>query len=216
MPKRRQHTSTPAATPPRVETAAAAPIDPKRPSILHLDATAVKVLAHPLRSRLLAALRTGGPATATDLATRLSTNTGATSYHLRKLASVGLVEETGDGRGRERPWRATTEMHGFTQRDVAYDPDGAAAADWLRRYYLRAFVDRYESWLEDHASWPLDWEEVADGSDFPLRLSPTRAAALQRDLVELAGRYRDPDPNDPNATTVELDIHLFPIVKAPR
>ena len=81
------------------------------PSMLHLDAQAVKVLAHPLRSRLLSALRSGGPANATDLAQRLGTNTGATSYHLRKLASVALVEETGEGHGRERPWRASTDMH---------------------------------------------------------------------------------------------------------
>ena len=38
---------------------------------LRLDAAALKVLAHPLRSRLLSALRVDGPATATDLAARL-------------------------------------------------------------------------------------------------------------------------------------------------
>ena len=62
------------------------------PSHIQLDAEAVRVLAHPLRSRLLSALRLHGPATATELADRLDTNTGATSYHLRKLESVGLVE----------------------------------------------------------------------------------------------------------------------------
>src|ERR671917_2926062 len=70
-----------------------------------LDAQAVKVLAHPLRSRLLSQLRTAGPATATDLATELNTNTGATSYHLRKLESVGLVTDTGEGEGKRRLWR---------------------------------------------------------------------------------------------------------------
>ncbi len=68
--------------------------DPQAPSAtstLHLDATAIKVLAHPLRSRLLSLLRSAGPATATSLANRIGTNTGATSYHLRKLAGVGLV-----------------------------------------------------------------------------------------------------------------------------
>ena len=117
---------------------------------LHLDARAIRVLAHPLRSRLLTALRTGGPATATALARRLDTNTGATSYHLRKLASVGLVEETEDGRGRERWWRASTPSHGWTERDVAGDADAEAASDWLRRHYLRSFVDRYERWLDGH------------------------------------------------------------------
>lgn len=185
-------------------------------SLLHLDSTAVKVLAHPLRSRLLSLLRSGGPATATALAAKLVTNTGATSYHLRKLASVGIVEETGEGHGRERWWRASTSMHTFTQRDVAYDPDGQAAADWLRRYYLRSFVDRYQGWLDVHASWPLEWQEVADASDYLLRLSPSRLQELQAELTALVERYRDPDPGDQAAQSIEVDLHAFPIEKAPQ
>jgi len=186
------------------------------PSILHLNATAVKVLAHPLRSRLLSALRAGGPATATFLAGRLDTNTGATSYHLRKLAAVGLVEETGEGHGRERWWRAATEMHGFTQRDVAYDPDGRAAADWLRRFYLRSFVDRFEHWLDIHETWPMEWQEVADASDYLLRLSPSRLAELEAEAGALFARYRDPDPDDPDARPVEVHVHAFPIEGLPK
>jgi DNA-binding transcriptional ArsR family regulator len=185
-------------------------------SMLHLDAKAVQVLAHPLRSRLLSALRSGGPATATALAERLNTNTGATSYHLRKLESVGIVEETGEGHGRERWWRASTEMHTFTQRDVAYDPDGQAAADWLRRYYLRSFVDRYQAWLDVHASWPLEWQEVADASDYLLRLSPRRLAELETEMTALLERFRDPDPGDPDAQPIEVHLHAFPVEKQPR
>jgi len=185
--------------------------EPTAPSILRLDATAVKVLAHPLRSRLLTALRAGGPATATFLAERLGTNTGATSYHLRKLGSVGLVEENGERRGRERWWRAATEMHGFTQRDVAYDADGRAAADWLRRFYLRSFVERFEHWLDIHESWPMDWQEVADASDFLLRLTPRRLAELEAETTTLIERYRNPDPDDPEARPVELHLHAFPL-----
>jgi len=58
---------------------------------VHLDARQIRVLAHPLRFRLLGRLRLDGPATATGLARALETNTGATSYHLRQLADVGLV-----------------------------------------------------------------------------------------------------------------------------
>lgn len=191
--------------------AAAAP-----PSMIHLDATALKVLAHPLRSRLLSALRAAGPATATTLAERLGTNTGATSYHLRKLASVGLVEETGEGHGRERWWRASTEGHSFTQRDVAYDPDAQAAADWLRRYYLRSFVDRFQRWLDVHGSWPLEWQEVGDASDYLLRLSPARLAQLEAEATALFERYRNPDPDDPEAKPVEVHLHAFPIEPSPR
>jgi predicted ArsR family transcriptional regulator len=182
------------------------------PSILRLDREALKVLAHPLRSRLLTELRMHGPATSTTLAHDLGTNTGATSYHLRKLASVGLVEETQDGRGRERPWRAATEMHGWTEHDAAGDPDAEAASDWLRRHYLRTFVDRYEAWLEDQAAWPLDWQDAAGASDVALRLSAADLAAFNADLETLFQRYRERSPSDPDdARTVQLYLHAFPL-----
>ena len=122
--------------------------DPLLPTTLRLDAGAIRVLAHPLRSRLLTALRTDGPATATALAHALATNTGATSYHLRRLASVGLVEETDEGRGRERWWRAASTAHAWRARDVEGDPDARAASEWLEHHYLAWFTERYEAWLE--------------------------------------------------------------------
>ena len=90
---------------------------------LALDAAALRVLAHPLRSRLLSELRLSGPATATDLAHRLGTNTGATSYHLRRLGDVGLVEDTGAGVGKRREWAATTRSHSYTHAAAAGDPE---------------------------------------------------------------------------------------------
>ena len=107
-------------------------------------------------------------------------------------------------------------MHTFTQRDVAYDPDGEAAADWLRRFYLRSFVDRYQGWLDVHASWPLEWQEAADASDYMLPLSPARLQALQSELTAIVERYRDPDPADRAAQLIEIHLHAFPIEKAPR
>jgi DNA-binding transcriptional ArsR family regulator len=191
------------------------------PSILHLDTKAITVLAHPLRSRLLTLLRTQGPATATDLARQLETNTGATSYHLRKLASVGLVEETGDRRGRERPWRAATEMHGWTEHEVADDPDAKAASDWLRGYYLRSFIDRYERWLDVEASWPMEWQDVAGASDFAVRLTPARLEALNADIQALYERYRaltesEPASPDDDEQLVQVQIHAFPFEARPR
>ena len=95
-----------------------------------------------------------------------------------------------DGHGRERPWRAATEMHGWTERDVDGDPDARAATDWLRRYYLRGFVDRYERWLDEQSAWPLDWQDAAGASDFALRLSPAGLAAFNAEIEALYERYR--------------------------
>ena len=80
-------------------------------------------LAHPLRLRLLGRLRTDGPATATALAEKLGTNTGATSYHLRQLAEVGLVAEDPDlGTGRQRWWRARHDVSSWAARTSTATP----------------------------------------------------------------------------------------------
>jgi DNA-binding transcriptional ArsR family regulator len=182
---------------------------------LRLDSRALQVLAHPLRSRLLSSLRTDGPATATALAAALGTNTGATSYHLRKLASVGLVEETGNGHGKERPWRAASEMHEFTERDVADDPEGRAATDWLRRHYLRGFVDRYETWIDDQSGWPLEWQDAAGASDWAIHVSAARLAAFNDEMSKLVERYRASGGDD-DEQTVQVHLHAFPLPRKPR
>lgn len=61
------------------------------PRVVRLDHRQVRVLAQPLRMRLVGALRVKGPATATALAEMLGTNTGATSYHLRQLDRKSVV-----------------------------------------------------------------------------------------------------------------------------
>jgi DNA-binding transcriptional ArsR family regulator len=177
---------------------------------LRLDPKALRVLAHPLRSRLLTALRSGGPATATTLARELGTNTGATSYHLRRLAGVGLVTEQAGGKGRERWWRATTDAHGWTERDVAGDPEAAAASDWLKRHYLRTFIDRYERWLDTAQAWPIDWRAVSESGDSVLLGTPADLAAFQRELLELLDRYRQRSPSAHDARRIQFYYHAFP------
>ena len=93
---------------------------------VHLDRPALAMLAHPLRSRLLAELRVRGPATATTLAAVLQTNTGATSYHLRKLAQVGLVVDASLGSGRQRLWSPGPKFWPRNETPGA-DADAAAA-----------------------------------------------------------------------------------------
>ncbi|MFZ1286313.1 MAG: helix-turn-helix domain-containing protein, partial [Candidatus Phosphoribacter sp.] len=115
----------------------------------------IRVLAHPLRARLVERLRTRGPATATKLAHELDTNSGATSYHLRRLEVYGLVQPAGGGRGRERRWEASARRqsagheggHGARARSAQNDPDTESSLDWLDRDYIRHFAEKAEQWL---------------------------------------------------------------------
>ena len=122
--------------------------------MLRLDATSLRVLAHPLRARLLSALRIDGAATATELAARLDTNTGATSYHLRKLESVGLVRDTGEGTGKRRVWESATRGHEWDPSEFAGDPDSEASLAWLTGFYRTFHDERATQWAQHATDWP--------------------------------------------------------------
>jgi predicted ArsR family transcriptional regulator len=178
---------------------------------IRLDAEAVKVLAHPLRSRLLTDLRRQGPGTATELAERLGTNTGATSYHLRKLESVRLVEDTGEGEGKRRLWRAASRSHSWTTSDFAGDEDAETSLNWLSRSYVHQAAERMEGWLDAEHAWPQDWRDAMGLSDDVVTVTPAQAEALLNELVEVLVRYRDAGADEPDATQVSLWLMMMPV-----
>lgn len=184
---------------------------PSNPAVVVPDAHQLKVLAHPLRSRLLGALRFAGPATATALAARLGTNSGATSYHLRQLAEVGLVEDDPEhSTGRDRWWRAA---HGSTQwRSTDYEPDGEAAVGWLLRHHGNLVAGWLNDWLDEREQWPLEWQGVADQSDYHLHLTVEGLQTLLDELHEVVRRHRDAaDPAAPGAEDVAVLLQAFPV-----
>jgi DNA-binding transcriptional ArsR family regulator len=182
-----------------------------------LDARAVKVLAHPLRSRVLSRLRTAGPATATDLAAALSTNTGATSYHLRKLESVGLVTDTGEGEGKRRLWRAATDFHSWTNSAFRDDEDASTALDWLQRDYVRQFAERAERWLDAAPDWPAEWVDVLGLNDTFVTATPEQMAELLRRMNALLAEFRDVGEGDVRARRIAIYNYARPIdTEAPR
>jgi DNA-binding transcriptional ArsR family regulator len=176
-----------------------------------LDARAVKVLAHPLRSRVLSRLRTGGPATATDLAAALSTNTGATSYHLRKLESVGLVTDTGEGEGKRRLWRASTDFHSWTNSAFRDDEDAATALDWLQRDYVRQLAEKAEHWLDASPSWPAEWVDVLGLHDTFVHVTPEQMHDLNARLDALLAEYRSLAQADPRGRRVSVNVFARPL-----
>ncbi len=188
------------------------------PTGLTLDATSLKVLAHPLRSRLLSALRLGGPATATELAEELATNTGATSYHLRKLESVGLVADTGEGEGKRRLWAATTDFHSWYPSDFEGDEDAQTALGWLARDYSRHMSQQYERWLDVADTWPVDWRDACGGSDDAVVVTAAQAAAMRDELLAVVARYRRVGSGNPSARRVAVYLYDYPLDldKAPR
>ena len=113
-----------------------------------LEATAEQVfaaLADPTRRAILAALASGGPATATDLAVRLPISRQAIAKHLALLAEAGLVTAEPGERRRVR-YRLRSAPMQVAQQFLA-----ALARDWDGRLgALKAHLDRAAAEVPHH------------------------------------------------------------------
>ncbi|MEU3454424.1 helix-turn-helix domain-containing protein [Micromonospora sp. NPDC006766] len=190
--------------------------DDKKPTSrqVRLDHRQVRVLAHPLRIRLLGALRVKGPATATALAELLGTNTGATSYHLRQLAEVGLVvEDPNLGTGRQRFWRAAHDVTNWETTDFDDDPDARAAIEWIEGDQVRHFAEHAERWFALRHEWSPAWRDVFGMGDFFMTIPSARLASLKVEVEQLLKRYRDEaDPGEPGAEQVQVYFAALPML----
>lgn len=184
-------------------------------SQVHLNGAQIRALAQPLRLRLLGRLRFDGPATATKLAADLGTNTGATSYHLRQLAEVGLViEEERAGSGRQRWWRAAHDMTSFRRSYYEGDPEATAAAEWLEASQVSRFAELAQNWRRALPDEPPAWQETAEISDYMLHLGSRQTVALMREIQDVIDRYRrlGRDEPEPDARYVALYSAALPRV----
>ncbi|MEV7872114.1 helix-turn-helix domain-containing protein [Streptomyces sp. NPDC088124] len=185
---------------------------PPQHNVRTLDARSLRGLAHPLRMRLLAALRHHGPATASQLAARLDESSGATSYHLRQLAEYGFVEDDPTrGKGRERWWKAAQDGVRFTEALHANtDPEVRGAVDLFLHEVATIHTQELTTWLGTAGDWPLEWSQAADMSDFTLRLTPQQLTEMNEEIHAVAERYRRMGPAAEDAPQVRVHLHSFP------
>lgn len=183
--------------------------DPRREVVL--DAITLKALTHPLRPRILSALRLHGPATASKLAEHLGVNTGATSYHVRQLAEAGFVVEASElGNARDRWWRAA---HTRTIFDT-HDADQETSAAYLSAV-AAGYAENAQRAIAEIATLPPEWEDAGTFSNFTLRLTPEETTALMDEIISVIRRYRSHQgtveaPDDARAVSVNLEVFRSP------
>ncbi len=176
------------------------------------DVESLRAIAHPLRARLLGALRTSGPATATELAARFSELSGATSYHLRQLARYGfIVEDEEQASRRERRWRAAAMLTSWDDADFADDPAGREASDTMHELVVRAQARRDRQWRERRGAWGRDWLGAAGSSDFEVRLTADATRQLAEEVLAVALRLEQETGHAPNAEVVSVYLQAVPV-----
>jgi DNA-binding transcriptional ArsR family regulator len=173
------------------------------------DAKLLRAMAHPLRLRLLGALRMDGPATASELARRLEESSGATSYHLRILAKYGFVEDDAErNRGRERWWRAVDEG---VEWSLDTDDPGLLEADRALGRTLTAEYARWlERWHDEMPGWDRAWRAASNGTDQWFELTPAELRELADEVLTVLERYSDRRARADGTERAIVLFHAFP------
>jgi len=168
----------------------------------------LRALTHPVRLRMLGMLRHDGPATASGLAQRLGLNTGATSYHLRQLATHGfIVDDEGRGTGRERWWRAA-HARTYTESPPASDVEGRDTYDAYSQVVATIYTERLQRAVEEAPLLPEPWRQASTLSDWSPRLTPARAQALTERLVALLEEVVDDHGPDDSGEPAPFAVQL--------
>lgn len=175
------------------------------------DAEAMRMLAHPLRIKILGSLRHEGPATSAILARRLSTDTGQTSFHLRFLAKGGFIEEMPErGKGRERWWRAASASTIWRAPSEYSTPEVVRAMSDFERAANAVWSQLLGEYLSERAGWSPAWVDAAGSEDLWIRTTPERLSRLMEELEAAVLRCDLGDEEQPDASDVVVLLHAFP------
>jgi DNA-binding transcriptional ArsR family regulator len=159
--------------------------------------SAMRATAHPVRLQILSLL-TGAEMSAAEIARELDLTHANASYHVRRLAEVGLLVEAGEEKVRggvakryRHPWDEAGVDKGTPEDVAAYV--GAVAAEMVRRFALRSPGQR--NILNDAEMWV-----------------PSETWERARDLVEEASRLVHSEakpPRTPGTVHVALTAAAF-------
>lgn len=155
------------------------------------DLGTLKAIAHPLRMRLYRALFVARTATASQLADQVDEAVSLVSYHLRKLADHGLIEEaeTQSADGRERWWQPSSYGFSIHDEDVRDAPELAAAGAAFGRTVHEQRAQMHHRFLDERHTWPGEWRSASVSSEWLPRLTAAELAALGEELDAVVRKY---------------------------
>lgn len=188
-------------------------IDPKSSLRRITDAQTMRALSHPVRLALIELLSLEGPLTATEASERLGESPTTCSFHLRQLARYGFVEEAGAGPGRNRPWKMSSIGMTASARDADRETDSALAV--LRRLFRERYFQRLQRWEETRTTYPQEWQDVAEESEFILYATREEVEAVSEQVFNLLMQFQDrlarPELRPKGSIPVEVLFFQYPL-----
>ncbi|MEU4152295.1 ArsR/SmtB family transcription factor [Streptomyces sp. NPDC026659] len=155
------------------------------------DVGTLKALAHPLRADLYRLLCVENVATASRLAEHVDEAVSLVSYHLRKLAEHGLIEqaESRTGDARERWWQPSSDGVSIRDEDFRDAPEKAAAHLAAARLFHEQRADLYRRHLDERPTWSAEWAAASGDSEALMRLTASELERLREELTAVVRKY---------------------------
>lgn len=174
------------------------------------DVSQLKALTHPLRVRILYALRAEGTATASRLGQIVDESPASVSYHVRKLCDAGFVIEAPDlgSDARERWWRVPVEGFSWSATDFAGTPEGVATSKAAKQVLVDNQFLRQREYEASAESWGEIWSSAAHSSDCVLRLTPEETSTMMREVQDVLDKWREMS-DDRSETKVDGGEHVM-------
>lgn len=179
------------------------------------DLDTLKALAHPLRLKLYRLLFVAGSATASQLAEQVDEAVSLVSYHLRRLAGHGLIEQAAPPRrdARERWWQPASEGVSVHDEDFQDAPEKVATHLAASRLFQEQRTAMYRTYLDERAHWGPEWNRAASDSESLLRLTAAELADLKKDLLDVVRKYDEQGRARADAGATEgrehVALHLY-------
>ncbi|MEU2503887.1 helix-turn-helix domain-containing protein [Streptomyces sp. NPDC007863] len=178
----------------------------------------LKAISHPLRMRLYRALFVARTATASQLADQVDEAVSLVSYHLRKLADGGLIEEAEaqSADGRERWWQPSSYGFGIHEEDVKDAPELAAASAAFGRTVSEQRTEMHTRFLDERLTWSDAWRSASISSEWLPRLTAAELTALGTELeavlrkYDQAARAAEAAGDTEGRENVAVHLHAFP------
>jgi predicted ArsR family transcriptional regulator len=181
------------------------------------DPRAMRAMAHPTRLELMELLGREGQLTATRAGELMGLSPANCSFHLRQLAKYGLVEESGTGSGRNRPWRLVSRSREWSETGL--DDEASDAGSALSLVVLEREMERLAGWFERQRGEPAEWRDASSAMAAIFYLTAEELRALSDSLTEVVaghlGRAGDPSLRPAGARPVAFISAAYPIVATP-
>jgi DNA-binding MarR family transcriptional regulator len=161
------------------------PARPPKPFTSAERTALYRTLTNPVRRGILNYIGYYGEANSTSVARALGESTGTTSYHLRKLAEQGLIEEILErSAGRERWWRLLPFNHVAAAPGERTPDEEAALREWGSER-LSSDVELYIKALAEYDG-PEGWVQAQRHGGY---MTKTELLAFFDEYLALIAKY---------------------------